>query len=144
MKSLKIYFIIVGVLVLIALVAVVYVWVKVQSLQSMAENVEFIGGDNSTLDEPASSQGDESRRASDSQTSQPAPEPIAIQKADLTSGQQKVLDTVGIGAPSFTITSSMISCAESEFGAARVEEIKNGATPGPLEALKLLGCSKQQ
>jgi len=61
----------------------------------------------------------------------------------LTDGQRKLLSSVGINPDEFTITSAMAACAETKFGASRVEEFKNGATPSFTESAGLLVCYKQ-
>lgn len=61
---------------------------------------------------------------------------------DLTSGQRQLLGALGIDANEFTITPEMVACAEAKVGAARVEEIKNGATPSLIEGAELIACYK--
>lgn len=65
-----------------------------------------------------------------------------INSSSLTDGQKKLLSSLGIDAESINVTQAMIVCAESSLGSARVEEIKNGATPSILEGAKLVACYK--
>ncbi len=58
----------------------------------------------------------------------------------LTPGQRQMLESMGIDADSITITAEMVACAEAKLGAARVEEIKNGATPSFAEGASLITC----
>ncbi len=61
---------------------------------------------------------------------------------NLTPGQRQMLTAMGINADEFTVTAEMIACAETELGAERVEEIKNGATPSFGEGVSLVACYK--
>lgn len=59
---------------------------------------------------------------------------------NLTEGQRQMLEAMGIDADTVNITPEMIACAEAKLGAARVEEIKNGATPSFTEGASLMAC----
>lgn len=59
---------------------------------------------------------------------------------NLTDGQRNMIEAMGIDADSVTITPEMIACAEAKLGAARLEEIKNGATPSFTEGASLVAC----
>lgn len=63
-----------------------------------------------------------------------------INTSNLTDGQLKLLNAFGINPDEITITPAMITCAESKLGTARVEEIKNGATPTFTEGISLVVC----
>jgi hypothetical protein len=63
-----------------------------------------------------------------------------VNTANLTDGQRKMLQSLGIDADNVTITAEMVACAEAKLGAARIEEIKNGATPSFSEGASLLAC----
>jgi len=63
-----------------------------------------------------------------------------INTSNLTDGQRKMLEALGIDANSVTITPEMVACAEAKLGAARIEEIKNGATPSFSEGASLMAC----
>ena len=69
--------------------------------------------------------------------------PITVSTDQLPPLQKKVLDTLGVGIKTFTITPGMVSCAVDAFGTARVEEIKNGSAPSLNEGLTLLACAKK-
>jgi hypothetical protein len=58
----------------------------------------------------------------------------------LTDGQRQMIEALGIDADNITITPQMVACAEAKLGAARVEEIKNGATPSFSEGASLMAC----
>ncbi len=58
----------------------------------------------------------------------------------LTDGQRQMIEALGIDADNVTITAEMVACAEAKLGAARVEEIKNGATPSFSEGASLMAC----
>ena len=60
----------------------------------------------------------------------------------LTEGQRKLISAMGLDPNNFTITSTMVACAEAKIGVARVEEIKNGATPSLSEGVSLYACYK--
>ncbi|MFM2381511.1 MAG: hypothetical protein RLZZ76_278 [Candidatus Parcubacteria bacterium] len=60
----------------------------------------------------------------------------------LTESQKKMLESFGVDTNAITVTTAMIACAEAKLGAARVEEIKNGATPSMLEGASLIACYK--
>jgi hypothetical protein len=63
-----------------------------------------------------------------------------VNTANLTDGQRKMLQALGIDADNVTITAEMVACAEAKLGAARIEEIKNGATPSFSEGASLVAC----
>lgn len=58
----------------------------------------------------------------------------------MTDGQRKLISALGLDPNNVTVTAEMITCAEAELGAARVEEIKNGATPSFTEGASLVAC----
>jgi hypothetical protein len=63
-----------------------------------------------------------------------------VNTSSLTESQKGMLKALGIDADSITITPEMVTCAEAKLGAARIEEIKNGATPSFSEGAALIGC----
>jgi hypothetical protein len=65
-----------------------------------------------------------------------------VTPSNLTEGQIKLMKALGIDPTKVTITPTMVLCAETSLGAARVEEIKNGATPSMTEGVKLVACYK--
>jgi len=65
---------------------------------------------------------------------------FTISGENLTDGQRKMLDTMGIDSAQLKVTYAMLACAEAEIGSSRVSEIQNGATPSFSEGLKLVGC----
>ena len=65
-----------------------------------------------------------------------------VPAANLTDGQRKMLSALGIDPNKVTITPSMVACSEAKLGAARIEQIKNGATPSMSEGLTLMACYK--
>jgi hypothetical protein len=60
----------------------------------------------------------------------------------LTDSQKKMLESLGVNTEAITVTAAMIACAEAKLGKARIEEIKNGATPSMLEGVSLMACYK--
>ena len=66
----------------------------------------------------------------------------AVSAEDLTPGQRKLLESLGINADEIVITQEMVLCAEARLGADRIEEIKDGATPSFLEGVELVTCYK--
>lgn len=67
-------------------------------------------------------------------------EGTAVPTSALSDGQRKMLEAMGIDADSVNITPEMVACAEAKLGAARIEEIKNGATPSFTEGASLVAC----
>jgi hypothetical protein len=67
----------------------------------------------------------------------------AVETADLSEGQRRLLAAFGVDADTVTITPAMIACAEAKLGAPRIEEIKNGATPTVTEGASLVACYRQ-
>lgn len=63
-----------------------------------------------------------------------------IDSANMTNGQRQLISALGLDPNNVTVTAAMIACAEAEHGAARVEEIKNGATPSFTEGARLVSC----
>jgi hypothetical protein len=60
----------------------------------------------------------------------------------LTSEQEQALESIGIDPASIpsTISPEMEACFVAILGEARVEAIKDGATPTPIEAIKTKEC----
>ena len=63
-----------------------------------------------------------------------------VNTSSLPESQRQMLEALGIDADNITITAEMVACAEAKLGAARVEEIKNGATPSFTEGATLIAC----
>ena len=68
------------------------------------------------------------------------PAATKIETSNLTEGQIKLMKALGVDPTKVTITPTMVACAETSLGSARVEEIKNGATPSIIEGGKLVVC----
>jgi len=68
---------------------------------------------------------------------------VNVNTSNLTPGQRQLIEALGIDANSITITAEMVACAEAKLGTARVEEIKNGATPSFSEGVSLAACYSQ-
>lgn len=68
-------------------------------------------------------------------------EGIPLNSLPLSDGQKSTLETMGVDVETFVITPAMQLCAEEKLGAARMEEIINGAEPSFLEATKLISCT---
>ncbi len=67
-------------------------------------------------------------------------EATTVPSSNLTEDQKKMLSSFGIDPNTVTITPEMIACAEGKLGQARIEEIKNGATPSFTEGVSLAAC----
>lgn len=65
-----------------------------------------------------------------------------IDSSNMTEGQRKLISSLGLNPDNITVTAEMVACAEAKLGAARVEEIKNGATPSFTEGASLVVCYK--
>ena len=65
---------------------------------------------------------------------------FTIRLDSLSEAQQAMVRTMGIDSNEIQVTYGMVACAEAEIGAARVEEIRNGASPSMAEGMKLMGC----
>lgn len=65
-----------------------------------------------------------------------------VADSNLTEGQKKLLESMGIDSTKVVITAEMAACANGKLGVARMEEIKNGATPSMTEGVSLLVCYK--
>ena len=126
-RIVKVYLAIVTVLLVVGIGLGVYVWYTLQEINSAVDGVET--PESPTVESETPGIQLES--------------PIVIDTAKLPESQQKVLETVGLGDETFTITQGMVQCAEEALGTARVEEILGGSAPSPIESLKLLPCVKQ-
>jgi flagellar basal body-associated protein FliL len=128
MKLIKIYLAVVTVLLLVGIGLGVYAWYTLQKLNTATSEVGGVpAGDTAPAPKPTVI----------------LDKPIVIKTSELPASQQKVLDTVGITADSFTITQDMVTCAEGAVGGTRMQEILDGSAPSPLESLKLLPCLKK-
>lgn len=77
-------------------------------------------------------------------TSVPAENTEAINVgSQMTADQRKMLESFGLNPDEVTITPEMIACAEAKVGAARIQEIINGATPSFMEGASLITCYGQ-
>ncbi len=65
---------------------------------------------------------------------------FTIRLDSLSEAQQAMVRGMGIDSNEIQVTYGMVACAEAEIGAARVEEIRNGAAPSMTEGMKLMGC----
>lgn len=126
-KLMKIYLVVVTVFLLFGVGLGVYVWYTLQEINSAASGVNTPS---------ASEEGSKAPTIV-------LDEPIIVETSNLPASQQKVLDTLGLEGESFTITQSMVTCAEDAVGAVRMQEILGGSAPSPLESLKLLPCMKR-
>lgn len=67
---------------------------------------------------------------------------ITIDVTTLPDGQQTLLRTLGVG-DTITLTPEMVTCAEAEIGATRLDEIVAGDTPSFSEGFALVNCYRQ-
>lgn len=65
---------------------------------------------------------------------------MTINVSSLSDSQRAMLKALGITGDTITITPQMMACAEAKVGAARIGEIKNGATPSFSEGASLIAC----
>ena len=65
---------------------------------------------------------------------------FTIRLDSLSEAQQAMVRGMGVDSNEIQVTYGMVACAEAEIGAARVEEIRNGASPSMTEGMKLMGC----
>lgn len=125
MKAVKIYLVVVTLLLIGAIGLGVYAWYKIQQLSAVAPVIS-----------ETETSGAEAPNAS-------TPEPITVSSDSLSPTQQKMLETFGYTEDTFTITPTMIVCAESAVGKTRLDEIVGGSAPSPFESVKLLPCFKK-
>lgn len=98
------------------------------SIQSGAQTAaDALGGDNSALTSEMA--GGNSGEVA-----------FTIRLDSLSEAQQAMVRGMGIDSNEIQVTYGMVACAEAEIGAARVEEIRNGAAPSMTEGVKLMGC----
>jgi len=60
--------------------------------------------------------------------------------ANLPPAQQTVLRTLGVDGTEIIISQAMFACMQTSLSAARLEEIRTGATPSFTEAAVLVRC----
>jgi hypothetical protein len=65
---------------------------------------------------------------------------FVIKIDNLPEAQKVALRGLGVSGPELVVTEEIIVCAETEIGAPRLYEIRNGATPSISEGLKLISC----
>lgn len=133
MRTLR-WFIVGGVVfLLVALGFGVYVFMQLQNLNSGAVT-EVRQSDTGEVETGTEAEVSTTSGAAAS------PPPIVIEEASLTPEQKALLERLGIDTSSMTITPEMMLCFEAKLGAARVEEITNGATPTIMEGISALSC----
>ena len=137
MKSIKIYLGIVSVLLVISIGIGVYVWYLIQNLDTQM---------SSEAPTPAPGKNTEATTGT-SGVKENVPtvptKPITVDTSTLPLSQQKLLETFGFPAGSFTITPEMITCGENAVGKQRLADIVNGEKPGPIESVELFRCFKK-
>jgi hypothetical protein len=139
MKTLKILIVVLLVLSLGILFGVGYVW----------KQVAFVSTENSlpTSNIEVNATITASPSASRTQAGVLLPpllsKPITVSTENLPASQQKVLDTLGIGTQSITVTPKAVECAVTALGSVRALELKEGGTPTIAEGLTLLACLKK-
>ena len=94
----------------------------------------FTGNSNDTANEVGQSDGKQDNLEGTGEGA------TTINSSNMTEGQRKFISALGLDPNNVTVTAEMIACAEEKLGAARVEEIKNGATPSLIEGGKLVVC----
>lgn len=67
-------------------------------------------------------------------------EDIPLKDLPISEQQLQTIESFGIDVDTFVITSAMITCAEEQLGAARVQEITAGASVDFIETIKLAPC----
>lgn len=65
---------------------------------------------------------------------------IPASSLPISDAQQKALESAGVDPSKINITPEMEACFIDKLGEQKVEEIKNGAVPGPLDMLKASSC----
>jgi hypothetical protein len=144
MKALKIYLMVMGGLLTVALFAGVIVWYLYQDLpganpRNLISDTEV----NETHHEVESiPQSEENISTTNTPASKDVPV-YTITPDSLSENQRAVLTSFGVGGSSFVVTEGMILCAKVAVGEARFAEILDGSAPGPLEAMSLLACTKK-
>jgi len=121
---------------LLALGIGIYIWYKLQVLQSGAVETNVVP-EEGIEEEISTSTHVESQSATKAVT-----DPIVVSGDRLTNSQKEALEALGFESDSITITPEMIMCAEEKLGRERLDEIVGGSAPGPLESLTLLPCIK--
>lgn len=108
-----------------------------------------IGRETATIKNPLSNSNskpviekvDTATASSSSQsTSTDSVEGPTFDSSDITPEQRELLGTFGIDADAVVVTATMITCAETKIGKARLEEIFSGATPTFFEGVDLFSC----
>ena len=154
----KTYLAVVSLLLLCALAMGVYVWFRLQTLEthrvvapavapvhqhgaasSAAPRASQVPTDTAVA--PQAVQGASEAEASPETSIEDLESvPIVVKQENLNETQQKALETLGLGDGDIVITPAMSTCATNALGADRVDAIVAGAAPGPLEVLQILGC----
>jgi len=128
MKQLKIFIIISFVLLLVATLAVGFVWYKLQiTIQNAQEDGETV---NPEIVVPVTTPVAKTVPA----------QGVTIPNDAISSEQKAAAKKVGLDLDSITITPSMVQCAEVKIGSSRVQAILEGGTPSALESVSLLSC----
>jgi len=145
----KTFLIIVTTVLILALAAVVYIWFVLQKTHMQIDEQSSEVVENKSIQEaqPSYESENATNESIDAETpiepiTEPVIEPIVVETAELSDTQKKLLDTFGFEGDTVTITPNMISCAEDAVGKERMDAIVGGASPSPLESLKLLPCFK--
>jgi Na+-transporting methylmalonyl-CoA/oxaloacetate decarboxylase gamma subunit len=104
-------------------------------------SVDFVGENRvveTTVEKQSTSQNTSTGANSTTQTD--VASETTVSTDSLTDGQKQMLSAMGIDAENITITAEMVACAEAKLGSARIEEIKNGASPSFTEGATLVAC----
>lgn len=145
MKILKIILLVLATLLVVILVGVGYIWKTLvftvppqvkERVSSTTAIVENVGLTDVVVEKEKEGTSEQPRAELQVDT------PITITTEKLSEGQKDVLDTLGVGEQSITITPQIVTCAVDALGTERVLELKNGSTPTLAESLTLLACIK--
>ncbi len=159
LKSPKTFLMITAAMLLVALAAGIGVWVALIKYQKDLDIersgvVEDVKNDGEVLPQPepqstrspipvieTDTSGTEVETTPETSVGIPE-EPIVIERESLSETQQKLFDVLGFEGESVVISPEVVLCAREAVGETRFTEIINGSAPGPIEAAKLLSCTK--
>lgn len=126
---------------LLALVAVVVVWIQLQALWYGAETQPTTAATAVPTATSTTVSATTSAAAGESDVAAPvAASGIPVADLPISDAQRSTIESFGFDVDTMVLSQGVIDCARATLGESRYQQILAGDTPGPLETAKLLPC----
>ena len=135
-------FFISGFAMVVALVAVVLVWLQLQSFWQNQQAVSLSADLSDNIEPTASATGELSSTSVAAET-QAINEGTPLRDLSLTKEQQALVESFGFDVDTMIVNQTVIDCARETLGESRYQQILAGDILGVLEAARIVPCLGQ-